>query len=227
MSTALARTLGLATCLGLVAASLADEPAAEPGVRLLFDGATLDGWKKTPFYGADAIDVRVDDGAIVLPVGKSMSGVTATAADLPKTDYELSYEAMRTEGSDFFAAATFPANDGFLTLVNGGWGGNITGLSSLDGADASENETTVGFKYRDRTWYRFRIRVTEGAVRCWIDDKEVVKVDVRGRQLGTRIQVRASQPLGFATWESAGLVRKVAIRSLTPAEVAENAVEAP
>jgi hypothetical protein len=227
MSTALARTFGLAACLGLVAATLADEPAPAPPARPLFDGTTLDGWKKTPFYGADAIDVRVEDGAIVLPVGKSMSGVTATVEDLPKSNYELSYEAMRTEGSDFFAAATFPANDGFLTLVNGGWGGNITGLSSLDGADASENETTVGYKYRDRTWYRFRVRVTEVAVRCWIDDKEIVKVDVRDRHLGTRIQVRASQPLGFATWESAGLVRKVAVRALTPAEVAENAVEAP
>lgn len=228
MSTAIVRALGLAAFLACSPlAAGADEPAPLPEARSLFDGATLDGWKKTAFYGADQVDVRVEDGAILLPVGKSMSGVTTTRDDLPSTNYELTYEAMRTEGEDFFAAATFPARDGFLTFVNGGWGGNITGLSSLDGADASENETTVGYKYRDRTWYRFRIRVTDDAVRCWIDDRPVVKVDVRDRQLSTRIQVRASQPLGFATWESAGAVRRVAVRPLTDAEVAENRVEAP
>jgi len=228
MSTAIVRAFGLAAFLACSPLGAgADEPAPLPEARSLFDGATLDGWKKTPFYGADQVDVRVEDGAIRLPVGKSMSGVTTTRDDLPSTNYELTYEAMRTEGEDFFAAATFPARDGFLTFVNGGWGGNITGLSSLDGADASENETTVGYKYRDRTWYRFRIRVTDDAVRCWIDDRPVVKVDVRDRQLSTRIQVRASQPLGFATWESAGAVRRVAVRPLTDAEVAENRVEAP
>lgn len=228
MSTSLARIFGLAACLGgFVPATAADEPPKPPDTMILFDGATLDGWKKTPFFGADTIDVRVADGAIVLPVGRSMSGVTTTRTDLPNSNYELSYEAMRTEGSDFFAAATFPVRDGFLTLVNGGWGGNITGLSSIDGADASENQTTVGYKYRDKTWYRFRIRVTDQAVRCWIDDKEVVKVDVQGRKLGTRIQVRASEPLGFATWESAGAVRSVSLRSLSPAEVDENRVETP
>lgn len=209
----------LFACLGLIAA---DEP---PGTIELFDGKTLAGWKKTPFYGADAVDVRVEDGAIVLPEGKSMSGVTSTREDLPKVDYELTYEAKRTAGDDFFAAATFPVGDGFVTLVNGGWGGNITGLSCLDGADASENQTTTGYRYKDDVWYRFRVRVTADAVRCWIDDKEVVKVDIRDRVLSTRIQVRASQPLGFATWESAGMVRKASLRPLTPAEVAENHVE--
>jgi hypothetical protein len=156
-----------------------------------------------------------------------MTGVTCTRADLPKVDYELTYEAMRTAGEDFFAAATFPAGDGFLTLVNGGWGGNITGLSCIDGADASENQTTTGYKYKNDTWYRFQVRVTADAVRCRVDDKEVVKVDVRDRKLSTRIQVRASEPLGFATWHTAGLVRKVSLRPLTAAEVAENRVEEP
>lgn len=211
----------LFACLGLIAA---DEP---PKAVELFDGRTLDGWEKTPFYGADALDVRAADGAIVLPKGTSMSGVTSTRDDLPKLDYELSYEARRTDGNDFFAAATFPVGDGFVTLVNGGWGGNITGLSCLDGADASENQTTTGYRYKDDVWYRFRVRVTADAVRCWIDDKQVVKVDVRDRKLSTRIQTRASEPLGFATWESAGMVRKISLRPLTAAEVAENHVEEP
>lgn len=203
----------------------ADEPVETPRPLVLFDGLTLDGWRKTEFYGADKVDVRVDDGRIILPVGKSLSGVTTTRTDLPKTNYELTYEAMRLEGTDFFAAATFPVGDSFLTLVNGGWGGHITGLSSLNGADASENETARGFTYKNNTWYRFKIRVTDDAIRCFIDDKSMIAVDIKNRQLGTRIEVRSSQPLGFATWQSAGALRKIEVRELTPAEIAENHVD--
>jgi hypothetical protein len=208
-------------CAGMGASwGVADEAKEASKPIVLFDGKTLDGWKKTDFYGAKDVDVRVADGAIVLPVGNTMTGVTTTRTDLPKTNYELTYEAMRTEGVDFFAAATFPVGDSFLSFVNGGWGGHVTGLSSLDGADASENETTQNVNYSNKTWYRFCIRVTNQAVRCAIDDKEVVAVDITNRTLSTRIQVRANQPLGFATWESAGAVRNIQMRPLTAAEVA-------
>jgi Domain of Unknown Function (DUF1080) len=207
----------LGTFAGVRAA--AEEPSEKPKPIVLFDGETLDGWKKTDFFGAKDVDVRVADGAIVLPRGQNMTGITTTRDDLPKTNYELTYEAMRTEGVDFFAAATFPVGGSFLTFVNGGWGGHVTGLSSLDGADASENETTHGYSYKNMTWYTFRIRVTDQAVRCAIDDKEIVAVDVANRTLSTRIQVRASQPLGFATWDSAGAVRNIQLRPLTAAEV--------
>ncbi len=199
-----------------------DEPAAKPIV--LFDGKTLDGWKKTDFYGAKDVNVRVEDGAIQLPLGKQMSGVTSTRTDLPKTNYELTYEAMRVEGPDFFAAATFPVGEAFISFVNGGWGGHVTGLSSLDGADASENETTQGYTYKDKTWYRFRVRVTDQAIRCAIDGKEIVAVGIENRHISTRVQMRASQPLGFATWNTAGAVRNVEIRALTPTEVVENRI---
>ncbi|APW60802.1 3-keto-disaccharide hydrolase [Paludisphaera borealis] len=222
---------GLAVCvlLGAFAGARAvgEEPAEKPKAIVLFDGKTLDGWKKTDFYGAKDVDVRVADGAIVLPLGKSMTGVTTTRTDLPKTNYELTYEAMRTEGVDFFGAATFPVGGSFLSFVNGGWGGHVTGLSSLDGADASENETTYSHAYNNKTWYRFRIRVTDQAVRCAIDDKEIIAVDVTNRHLSTRVQVRASQPLGFATWETAGAVRNIQIRPLTAAEVAAAKVVEP
>ncbi|MCA1684624.1 MAG: DUF1080 domain-containing protein, partial [Planctomycetia bacterium] len=135
-------------------------------------------------------------------------------------DYELTYEAVRLEGDDFFAAATFPVGKSFITLVNGGWGGGVTGLSSLDGADASENETTRGVEYKDKTWYRFRVRVTGEVIAVAIDDKEVVAVGHKDRQVGTRIETRECQPLGFATYDTAGAVRKVEVRALTPDEVA-------
>lgn len=186
--------------------------------RALFDGKTLDGWKDAGFSRAPA--AKVEDGSIVLPSGSPMSGITSTRKDLPTTNYELSYEAMRIEGRDFFAAATFPVGDSFITLVNGGWGGTITGLSSLNGADASENETSRGVTYDNKKWYRFRVRVTAKAIRGWVDDKPVFAVELDGRQVGTRIETRANQPLGFATYRSAGAIRKVEVRKLTPEEVA-------
>lgn len=208
----------LAATLGADPAAT-DTPAVRPETLVLFDGRSLEGWTKTDFFGPG--EVKVEGGAIVLSVGKPMTGITSTRRDLPKADYELIYEARRLEGMDFFAAATFPVGDSYVTLVNGGWGGNVTGLSSIDGADASENDTGAYVKYRDQTWYRFRVRVTGEVIRCWIDDQKIVDVGIRDRLLGTRIETRANQPLGFATWETGGAVRKVEVRRLTPAEVVD------
>lgn len=196
------------------------DQAAKPRKLVLFDGKSLEGWKNAGFFRAP--DAKVEEAMIVMPAGRPMSGITSTRADLPTTNYELSYEAQRLAGSDFFAAATFPVGKSFVTFVNGGWGGNVTGLSSLNGADASENETSRFVKYRDKTWYRFRVRVTDAVIRTWIDDKPIVAVNYQDREVGTRIESRPSQPLGFATWESAGAVRKIEIRPLTPEETAAN-----
>jgi hypothetical protein len=202
--------LGL-VCLG------ADKP---PETVSLFDGKSLEGWKASDFYKPGEVKVR--DGSIMLSQSESMTGVTSTRKDLPKVDYELTYEAMRTDGEDFFAAATFPVKDAYISFINGGWGGHVTGLSSLDGADASENETTSSITYKNKTWYRFRIRVTSDVIRCWVDDKPTVEVNIRERQISTRLEVRANQPLGFATYETGGAIRKVEVRKLTPAEVKES-----
>src|SRR4051812_4164921 len=148
-----------------------DPSAGKPRTLVLFDGKSLEGWVKTDFFGAG--EVKVEDGSIRMSEGRSMTGITSTRRDLPTTNYELSYEAMRLSGRDFFAAATFPVGKSFVTLVNGGWGGSVTGLSSLNGADASENETGRFVEYRNKTWYRFRARVTDEVIRCWVDDKEI------------------------------------------------------
>lgn len=95
----------------------------------------------------------------------------------------------------------------------------MTGLSSLNGADASENETNRFVKYEDKTWYTFRVRVTGETIRCRVDGKEVVALRHRDLQLGTRIETRACRPLGFATWNTGGALRKIEVRPLTPAEV--------
>jgi hypothetical protein len=215
-----------AACAGLIATTLAagqtpppkDQPGGATKKRALFDGKTLDGWKKTDFSRSG--EVKVEDGRIVLPAGEPMTGITTTLKDLPRTNYELSYEAMRTTGEDFFAAATFPVGPSYITLVNGGWGGFVTGLSNLNGMDASENETTNSIKYENNKWYRFRVRVTDVAIRCWLDDKEIIAVNHQDRHVGTRVETRSSEPLGFATWKTGGALRRIAIRPLTPEEIA-------
>src|SRR5439155_17156027 len=115
-----------ALCLLMTAMAAGQAAKDQPSVRsqklILFDGKSLDGWKKTDF--AHAGDVKVEDGQIIMNAGSSMTGITSTRPDLPRTNYELSYEAMRLIGGDFFAAATFPVGKSYITLVNGGWGGN-------------------------------------------------------------------------------------------------------
>src|SRR3954470_15022130 len=70
----------------------ADQPADKPETLVMFDGKGLDGWKKADYAGAGA--VKVEGGVIVMGVGKSMTGITSTRQDLPRTNYELSYEAI-------------------------------------------------------------------------------------------------------------------------------------
>ena len=216
------------TIASLVALAIGISRAEDPPsgkTLVLFDGKSLDGWKRIESYKAGV--VKVEDGAIALEVGGPMTGVVSTRKDLPPLDYELTYEAKRLAGGDFFAAATFPVGKSFITLVNGGWSGSVTGLSSLNGSDASENETRRFVKYQDNTWYRFRVRVTDRVIRCWVDDKEIIAVDYQDQEVKTRLETRSSQPLGFAAWRTSGAIRAIEVRRLTPEEVAANNLVSP
>ena len=208
------RVLGLVLLLGLKV-GVADD--ARPESRSLFDGKSLKDWKSAETYKPGPL--KVEDGCLVLGAGGPMTSDVTTLTDIPRMDYELSFEAKRTSGGDFFAAATFPINQSYVTLVNGGWGGTVTGLSSLNGADASENETRQFVKYTNDTWYRFRIHVTGEVIRCWVDDKPVAGVAYEGTQLKTRVETRSCQPLGFASYRSTGLIREIKVRPLTKAEI--------
>ncbi len=196
-----------------------DEPARPTAPIALFDGRTLDGWK--PVVGGRSGQVAVADGVLTLAAGGPMTGVTSTRADLPKTNYALSFEAKRTDGNDFFAAATFPVGSSFVTLVNGGWGGSVTGLSLINGASVAENATNHFVKYQNDVWYRFTIQVTDRVVRCLVDDREVFALDHADTQLKTRIENRSNEPLGFASYRSSGAIRRVEVVGLNPDQIKE------
>ena len=191
---------------------------AEPAWIGLFDGKTLDGWKVTDFGGPPE-EVHVDDGKLVLEMGAAaMSGVTWTR-DVPKIDYEVSLDAMRVEGSDFFCGLTFPVKDAFCSLIVGGWGGSLVGLSSFDGMDASQNETTASMAFENRRWYPVRLRVTAGRIQAWIGAKRLVDARPGERRISVRAEVENSKPFGIATWHTKAALKDIRVRLLSPDEI--------
>ncbi|MBI96976.1 MAG: hypothetical protein CMO78_00250 [Verrucomicrobiales bacterium] len=137
----------------------------------LFNGRDLTGWKETDYAGRGKVEVK--GGELHIHNGLVITGVTLTNVTvMPKTNYELSYEAKKVNGSDFFALLTFPVGDSHASFVNGGWGGAVTGISSINSMDASENDTTVYLKYNPNQWYRYRLRVTPDNISVWMDPKE-------------------------------------------------------
>ena len=179
--------------------------------RTLFDGKSLSGWTPTPFGGAGEVEVK--DGELVLNQG-ILTGVTWTN-DFPKTGYEIELEAKRVLGIDFFCGLTFPVGDTHLTLVLGGWGGSVVGLSNLDGESANQNETTSLHRFESGRWYKVRLQVGATNLSAWLDQERVVNVDTRGRKLALRAgEIELSKPLGVASWSTASALRNVRWRPM-------------
>lgn len=203
----------LVCCLSVVVGSAS--PAAsgqDEAARPLFDGTSLAGWTPTKFYAPS--EVSVEDGRIVLAAGKDLTGITWTGGPLPRTNYELALEAMRVAGNDFFAGITFPVGDSFCSLILGGWGGTVVGLSSINGMDASENDTSQSMDFETGRWYAVRIRVTPAAIQAWLDGRQIVDQPLKGVKVDTRIEVEPSQPLGIASWRTRAAIRGITLRRL-------------
>ena len=178
--------------------------------RTLFDGQTLKGWAITDFGGHG--DVKVSDGRIILGNGV-MTGVTWTS-DIPRMNYEVELEAMRVDGSDFFCGLTFPVGKDPCSLIVGGWGGSLVGLSSLDGEDASSNETTKFMNFENGRWYKIRLVVKSNKIQAWIDDEKLVDAVTTDRKISIRFEVELSVPFGIATYSTTGALRNIRVREL-------------
>jgi len=182
----------------------------------LFDGKSMAGWKEAKFGGEG--DVSIDGGAIVMEQGNDMTGITYARDDFPKTNYEVSLEGKRLRGNDFFCTTTFPVGTAHCSLVIGGWGGTVVGLSSIDAKDASENETATNGNFKKDQWYRVKIRVSKDRIAAWIDDKQVVDLETKDRAISIRPECDLCKPFGIATWRTVGAVRDICVRALSKDE---------
>ncbi len=217
----------LCVCLSLLLTAevvRGEEPArAEQSQKKaisLFDGKTLTGWKVTNF-GSEK-EVRAVEGTLELEMGDPLTGVTIDPEffeKLPKVNYEITLEAQRVLGGDFFVGLTFPVKQDRCSLILGGWGGGLIGISSIDSFDASENETTTYHGFKNDQWYRVRLRVTEDRILAWLDDKPIVNLETTDKKLSTRIEVTLSEPLGLCTFQTTARFRDFKLRPLTAKEL--------
>ncbi len=205
----------LMPCLTVITGCLGREKGQKTGKNenlmakdntCLFDGKTLNGWEITNFGPQGSVYVSGDE--IILGMGDGCTGIT-WKREFPLSGYEVTLEAMRVEGNDFFCGMTFPVGKDPCTLIVGGWGGTIVGLSSINGLDASENETTTLRHFDKNRWYRIKLYVTDTTIQAWIDDELVVGFTINGNSLSIRPEVELSKPFGIASWRTTAALRNI------------------
>ena len=200
-------------------------PKSDPNVISLFDGKTLGKWKPIEFGGEGEVSID-EEGNIEFDFGAIMTGVKWSEAPPAKSNYEISLEAMKLDGNDFFCALTFPVKETHATLVVGGWGGGIVGVSSVDDLDASENETMNIEGFETNVWYRIKVRVTDAKIQAWIDDRQMVDLEIGDKKISLRPgDIELCVPVGIASFMTRAQYKNLQWRNLTPADLAAPAAK--
>ncbi len=188
-------------------------PVIEENIILLdstyiFNGRNLDGWEITNFGPQGPVYVTGDE--VILGMGDGCTGIT-WKKEFPETNYKVTLEAKKVSGNDFFCGITFPVGKSPCSLIVGGWGGTTVGLSSINGADASENETTTLQKFEKGVWYRICLIVKPDTIRALIDDKVVVNFAIGDKKLSIRPEVELSRPFGITSWTTTAALRNIRV----------------
>jgi len=190
---------------------LENQTVSKQDSTYLFDGETLDGWEITNFGPQGP--VYVSGGAIILGMGEGCTGIT-WEKEFPVMNYKVTLEAKRVSGTDFFCGMTFPVGKEPCTLIVGGWGGTVVGLSSINKKDASENETTTLMKFEKDHWYRICLMVKEDTIKALIDDSVVVDFVKGDKSLSIRPEVELSKPFGIASWCTTAALRNIRLEKI-------------
>ncbi|MDB5319170.1 MAG: hypothetical protein JWN40_801 [Phycisphaerales bacterium] len=195
-------------------AGAATAPGADAKVMTLFDGKTMKNWKTTEFGGEGPAEV--EEGQIIVHSGSTLSGVNWTGPALPKENYEIELDAMKLDGSDFFVGLTFPYKNDYASLVLGGWGGSVVGISSVNGNDAANNEWSAAREFKKKTWYHVRLRATGERISAWLDNdtEPFLDIETTGKEISTRSDIDAAKPLGLSTYQTSAAYKNIILRKL-------------
>ena len=122
-------------------------------------------------------------------------------------------EARRRQGSDFFCGLTFPVDKSYCTLIVGGWGGGVVGLSNVDNFSASENDTTSYLGFAKNKWSKIRIRVSKDKVQAWVDKEQIADLKKSEHKFSIWWEQEPARPFGVATWNTEGGLRNIQLKT--------------
>lgn len=177
---------------------------------------TLGPGKWAAIEGAADVEWNDESRALRIGVGTDLNGARWTGP-IPTVPYGVELEARRLIGSDFFCGLTFPVRNGteYVSLIVGGWGGSLVGISSINGLSASENTTSSQHEFEDQRWYKIRVEVRQERLQVWIDDRQVVDAHTEGQKLSLRDgPIEECAPFGLATWLTSAELRGMKWRKL-------------
>lgn len=171
------------------------ELALEPGA-----------WEVVSFGGEG--EVEWDESGLVMRFGSPLTAVRWTGEPLPAR-FEIEVLAARVDGSDFFCGLNLPIGSDAATVVLGGWGGALCGLSCIDGMDASMNPTRSFENFERGQTYRLRVRVDDEFVIATIDGEELFTHALGEGALALRTEVMPVGPLGISCFQTTARVESV------------------
>lgn len=197
-----------------------DLSSAEPGTVIkLFEGKDFGYWKpllKAPFEIPGLVEIK--DGVVSIAPGNSFSGLS-WEGDFPLNNYEFSVSARRVSGSDIFCGIAFPSGTNYCSMILGGWGNSVVGLSCVGYAVAAENETASYMQFENKKWYNIRLRVTDEYIKGWIDGKLVIDLELSEKHISQYPGLEIFEPFGLFTWETGAEVKDMCFIRLNAMQV--------
>jgi len=127
---------------------------------------------------------------------------------------------LRTKGAQNGCILTVPVGDSYASLIVGGWGGSLCGISSIDDKDAARNDTRTIRAFKTEKWYHIRFRIYADRLQAWIDKEKIVDVSIAGHKVSLRAEVLPSRPLGISAYQTSAGLKNIQMRKLTSEEIA-------
>ncbi len=209
--------MGIGLCLlwGMIpgCSSVQSNPQLDPPWQSLFAGSEAQKWQITNFGGEG--EVEWADSTVLLPMGSPLTGIHRPDSIPQSLDYQVEVDASRLSGNDFFCGLTFPVADSHATVVLGGWGGGLCGLSCVDHEDAGTNATRSYQSFDYGVVYTLRVEVRADTIRAWLNGELLFDQNTVGREVSLRTEMLPSVPFGVASFTTRAKIHDVRWRPLS------------
>jgi serine/threonine protein kinase len=187
-------------------------PPPDPeGWVSLFDGKTLKGWRIPGgghFLGDVASRVSVADGAITIGAANEATGIVCTQ-DVPRMDYDLSFDVMCTKGGDLAASPIFPVGAAFTMLsIKTGRGLGLGFDQASVRKPAFEPHAIASNR-----WHSVQLKVRRDRLTIWLDGRAVLDTPTGGVKFGHWAGYDPAHPVGFVTvYSTEARLRNIRLR---------------